>query len=394
MTERGLKFPDRLTAPRFLQQYWQKTPLNMPGAIDFDLPTLSGDELGWLATLEDVESRLVFTERSSNKISYRVEHGPFAKSELEKLPPQDWTLLIQDVEKHLPDFRACFELTAFIPDWRVDDLMVSFAAPGGSVGPHLDHYDVFLCQGSGGRHWQLAAPGSVRADPDSGELSLLETFHDESPIVAASGDVLYLPPGVPHWGIASTACLTYSIGMRAPTRAELLSQLAALGTPTVLPDNDAENVFYQDPDLTLAEAVPGLITDRAVERAGAALGKDHAVTETRLATALGIIVTEPKPWLRPASMDAKTSRARLAALHRNANLSVHGMARLAYFESGDACIVFANGFHKTFSGSMAALIRDLCQTRALRPQSLQRDTGNDEVQEALLWLSQQGVFDL
>ncbi len=394
MPDRGLKFPNPLTARSFLQQYWQKMPLNIPGAVDCDLPTLTGDELGWLATLEDVESRLVFTERSGNEISYRVEHGPFVSAELESLPPQDWTLLIQDVEKHLPDFRAYFELTAFIPDWRIDDLMVSFAAPGGSVGPHLDNYDVFLCQGSGIRQWQLAEPGSAAVDPDSEELSLLQPFRDESPILAKSGDILYLPPGVPHWGVASTACLTYSIGMRAPTRAELLAQLDHTATASVPPETDVTEVFYRDPDLAASEGIPGLITTRAIERARDSLGQNHDATDAQLLVALGTLVTEPKPWLRPAIMDSETARTRLAALLPKANLRVHGMSRLAYFNSAETCNVFANGAHKALSRKIDPFIKDLCQTRTILPQVLRNEPGNDEIQELLLWLGQQGVFDL
>lgn len=390
MTDRSLQFSKPLTAESFLHERWQKRPLNIPGAIDCDLPTLTGDELGWLATLEDVESRLVFTERSGSKIAYRVEHGPFVSAELESLPAQDWTLLIQDVEKHLPDFRAYFELTGFVPDWRIDDLMVSFAVPGGSVGPHLDNYDVFLCQGSGSRLWQLAQPGTVAADPDSEELSLLEAFLDESPILAQSGDILYLPPGVPHWGVANSACITYSIGMRAPTRTELLCELEDSTTSSTPPDIDS---FYQDQDLTTAEAAPGLITTRAVQRVRNTLGQGHDVTDAQLVIALGRIVTEPKPWLRPASMDSETASALLVALDPASNLIVHGMARLAYFDSGKTCNVFANGLHKAYSVRMTAPIRDLCQTRTIRPSTLPHTLSSDENRELLLWLCRQGVFD-
>ena len=366
----------------------------MPGAVECDLPTLTGDELGWLATLEDVESRLVFTECDGNKISYRVEHGPFVNAELERLPAQDWTLLIQDVEKHLPDFRAYFELTAFVPDWRIDDLMVSFAAPGGSVGPHLDNYDVFLCQGSGSRLWQLAEPGSVGADPDSEQLSLLEPFRDESPILADSGDILYLPPGVPHWGVASNACLTYSIGMRAPTRAELLAQLDPSTAASVPPNTDVTDVFYRDPDLAASEAIPGLITTRALERIRDILGSGHDATDAQLGIALGSVVTEPKPWLRPAITDSETASAHLANLDPKIDLHVHGMARVAFFESGEVCNVFANGFHKSFSSDMATFISDLCRSRTILPQALPNESTNKEIQELLLWLGQKGVFDL
>ena len=113
----------------------------MPGALDGIRPTLTSGELAWLATQDDVESRLVFTHRDGDSTHYRVQNGPFENDVLSSLPRQNWTLLVQDVDKHLPDFRALFSAVDFIPDWRIDDLMVSFAAPGGSVGPHKDNYD-------------------------------------------------------------------------------------------------------------------------------------------------------------------------------------------------------------------------------------------------------------
>jgi len=313
---------------------------------------------------------------------------------LESLPAQDWTLLIQDIEKHLPDFRAYFQLTAFVPDWRVDDLMVSFAAPGGSVGAHLDNYDVFLCQGSGSRQWKLAEPGTVAADPDSEELSLLKPFRDESPILAEGGDILYLPPGVPHWGVAQTACVTYSIGMRAPTRTELLAQLDPLTAASAPPGIDVTDVFYRDPDLAASEAIPGLITTRAIERIRNILGSGHDATDAQLLDALGRIVTEPKPWLRPTITDSETISARLADLDSKAELRVHGMARIAYFESGETCSVFANGFHHAFSSDMLIFIKDLCQSRTILPQTLRNEATSNDIQELLLWLGQQGIFDL
>jgi len=397
LTDRCLTFPEPLTARLFLQQYWQKTALNIPAAIRCDLPTLTADELGGLATLDDVESRLVFTERNGNRMSYRVEHGPFANAELENLPPRDWTLLIQDVEKHLPDFRAYLELTAFVPDWRVDDLMVSFAAPGGSVGPHLDHYDVFLRQGSGNRHWQLAEPGSVDVDPDSTEMKLLMSFADPSPILAQPGDVLYLPPGIPHWGVADNGCMTYSIGMRAPSRAELLARLPCTAARRVQPpidDTDPVDDSYRDSNLTLAEAVPGLITPRAVERLRDTLRSGNVFSDVQLLIALGTIVTEPKPWLRPPIMDSVTARDVLTSLDPGVGLRVHGMARLAYFESEDACTVFANGSDQAFAANTGCFIKDLCYARAIQPKVLQSNSTDSEVRQLLLWLVRQGVFDL
>ena len=190
-----LKLPENLTAETFLKRYWQKQPLFMPAALNRVRPSITRNELGWLATLEDVESRLVFVERSSNRCRYRAETGPFEPEYLQDLPKRDWTLLVHDVEKHLPAMRALFQHVPFIPDWRIDDLMVSFTAPGGGVGPHKDNYDVFLCQGIGVRNWHFTIDDII-ADPDaSDELVLLSEFTSEENVDTAEGDVLYLPPG-------------------------------------------------------------------------------------------------------------------------------------------------------------------------------------------------------
>ena len=219
-----LKLPGQLTAESFLARHWQKTYLFMPQALDRLRPAISRNELGWLATLDDVESRLVFTRRGGSGVRYDAETGPVDPEYLAGLPGKDWTLLVHDVEKHLPVMRKLCAHVPFIPDWRIDDLMVSFAAPGGGVGPHRDYYDVFLCQGIGIREWHVATE-SVDANPDaSDDLALTAEFQGEQH-TAREGDVLYLPPGVPHWGTATRACITYSIGMRAPQLSDLSAEL-------------------------------------------------------------------------------------------------------------------------------------------------------------------------
>ena len=197
----------------------------MPDALRRVSPAVTRNELGWLATLDDVESRLVFVDRDGTRTRYRAETGPFTVEYLQELPKRDWTLLVHDVEKHLPAMRALFEYVPFIPDWRIDDLMVSFAAPGGGVGPHKDNYDVFLCQGIGVRNWQFTC-NAVEGDSDaSDDLALLAEFEGDENRDLTNGDILYLPPGVAHWGTAKRACITYSIGMRAPQASDISSAL-------------------------------------------------------------------------------------------------------------------------------------------------------------------------
>ncbi len=386
-----LKFPDFLTTQDFLRKHWQKQSLHIPGGITRELPSLSPDELGWLATLEDVESRLVFTERSDGKTVYRVEDGPFADKELQALPTTNWTLLVQDVEKHLPDFRAYFDLTEFVPDWRIDDVMVSFATPGGSVGPHRDNYDVFLCQGAGTRTWHLAERDSVREAEGSGALRLLEEFGDQNPILAEAGDILYLPPGVPHWGISTTACMTYSIGMRAPTRDEIVTYLDNSAAPDAQLN---DNTYFCDPDLNLEEAVPGLISKQALERTRVLLGEGIQRTDSEIAAALGRTVTELKPWITPAAFGHDEANKILKTHGSEDGLTMHGMARLAWFDASSNCQVFANGYCRNISYTQTALIGDICAYRGLDRERLQHAVKNDANVDLLRWCIQKGLFDV
>lgn len=366
----------------------------MPRALDRIQPSITAGELAWLATQDDVESRLVFTKRDGEGTRYEVRHGPFPNDVLSSLPRQDWTLLVQDVEKHLPDFRALFAVVNFIPDWRIDDLMVSFAAPGGSVGPHRDNYDVFLCQGEGVREWHLGDQNSVVEDETSNELALLKPFFDEKPQPASEGDLLYLPPGVPHWGLAKDFCMTYSIGMRAPNLAELHAGAARLfedlGDVSAKSSVAGVDVFYEDPDLTTEEAIPGLISVAAIRRARKTLHRIESLDDQQIAMILGSVTTDPKSWLAPDCVTDDEAQTRIGKLSNDAELTVHGMARIAFCENEGSGIVFANGFARTVSLDSLEAIRNLCKFRTVSCDALCAD---DE--ESLLhWLLTSGAFDL
>ncbi|MEQ9450405.1 MAG: cupin domain-containing protein [Pseudomonadales bacterium] len=209
----------------FLRQYWQQQPLLIrDGAATLDLP-LEGDDLAGLSLSDKVESRLITCSEPTG--SYQLQHGPFDEQTFATLPASNWTLLVQAVELWVPELSDLLTRIPFLPRWRCDDIMVSYAAPGGGVGPHFDQYDVFLVQAEGTRRWQIGqrCDEHTTLRPDS-DLSLLAEFHAEQEWLLAPGDVLYLPPGVAHWGIAETAGITLSIGFRSPSLAELMDDLA------------------------------------------------------------------------------------------------------------------------------------------------------------------------
>lgn len=227
----------------FLRDYWQKRPLLIRNAFPDFVSPVTPEDLAGLACEESALSRIASYDRSSDAWSIRT--GPFAEEEFPGMPHHDWTLLVQDVDKWDPDVRALLDDFDFLPRWRMDDIMISFAAPGGSVGAHIDQYDVFLLQGLGHRRWLIdTAPNPDETYLDDVPLRLLKNFKPNHDWVLKPGDMLYLPPGVPHHGIAEDACLTISVGLRAPSSAELLGDFV----DSLICDAD-EAVRYSDPDI-------------------------------------------------------------------------------------------------------------------------------------------------
>jgi len=370
-----LKLPGKLTAEGFLARHWQQEPLLMPQALPRLRPSVSRNELGWLATLEDVESRLVFTRRDGDRLRYVAEMGPFDADYLAALPKRDWTLLVHDVEKHLPVMRRLFNDVPFIPDWRIDDLMVSFAAPGGGVGPHRDNYDVFLFQGIGVRDWHVTCD-EIPGDPTaSDDLALTETFEGVVHEVR-EGDVLYLPPGVAHWGTARRACMTYSVGMRAPQLSDLVDEL---------PDVEGQNPFYLDPDLGVHESQPGHISRESAQRAVRFLNAPSEDCES-VACSLGRFVTETKDWITPETLTREEAQDVLTRLRTNARLVVHGMARIAYDDRN----LYVNGRSLPTSADIASLVTEICTRRRISKRAITSISRR----KCLEWMLEMGAFEI
>ena len=211
---------------RFLRDHWQQRPLLVRGAFAGIKAPLAPEDLAGLACEDAALSRLIRHDRSND--TWQVATGPFDDSTFAGIGDADWTLLVQDVDKWDGDVAALLAHFEFLPSWRVDDVMVSYAVDGGSVGAHVDQYDVFLVQGMGRRRWQICADANApTAFRDDVELKLLREFTPTHDWLLEPGDMLYLPPGVPHHGVADGACLTFSVGMRAPALGELVADFAA-----------------------------------------------------------------------------------------------------------------------------------------------------------------------
>ncbi len=345
----------------------------MPGGLARIQPAITRNELAWLATHDDVESRIVFVDRDTKSTRYRIETGPFDENFLRALPKRDWTLLVHDVEKHIPAMRSLFTQVPFVPDWRIDDLMVSFAAPGGGVGPHRDNYDVFLCQGIGKRDWCVSTE-EIASDPDaSDDLALLAEFSGDR-FTNACGDVLYLPPGVAHWGVATRASITYSIGMRAPQASDFVKS-----------DWATRDYFYSDPDLSIDESITGYIHPAALRRVASLPG---ASNKQEIAIRLGRFVTQTKGWLTPDAMELAAARALLA--EHNGRLRVHGMARLAF----DDANIFVNGVDSRLDKDLSGLVAGLCSKRLLTVAERRRFSATLRGADLLAWLTSVGTFEI
>lgn len=243
---------------RFLRDYWQRKPLLIRGAMPGIESLLSPDELAGLALEPEVESRMVLGRGGNAPAELR--NGPFSEADFAGLPGSHWSLLVQAVDQWVPQVHALREQFAFLPAWRFDDIMISYASDQGGVGPHFDHYDVFLIQACGRKLWRIGAPCDqdtpCRSDT---ELRILKHFDTREEYVLEPGDMLYLPTGVAHWGIALGECMTWSVGFRAPSHADIISEVAAVAAA-----RSPDELRYTDAGM--APACDGEIPEQAVRQ--------------------------------------------------------------------------------------------------------------------------------
>jgi 50S ribosomal protein L16 3-hydroxylase len=323
-----------LHAEEFLRDSWQKKPLLIRQAFSDFKPELDADDIAGLAGDELAESRLI--SGSFPEHDWALRYGPFSEQDFAGLPENNWTLLVQDVEKHYPPLQSLLDAFSFLPSWRIDDLMVSVAAPGGSVGPHVDQYDVFLLQAEGRRLWQLADS----FDPalrQGCELNVLESFTPEQEWTLEPGDMLYLPPGIAHHGVALDQCMTWSVGMRAPSSADLLQALGEW-----LAQYREEGPRYNDARLSPSERA-GEIDADAIE-CFAQMVKGIADNKPDFQTFLGSFLSSYRRALNPAPPEQTTDLPALKkALENGASIQHNPWTRLNWLEAGQDAMLFAAG---------------------------------------------------
>ncbi|WNW09683.1 cupin domain-containing protein [Pseudomonas sp. DTU_2021_1001937_2_SI_NGA_ILE_001] len=349
-----------ISARTFLRDYWQKKPLLIRQAIaDFQSP-IEPDELAGLALEEEVESRLVI---ENGERPWELRRGPFAEDEFTKLPERDWTLLVQSVDQFVPEVAELLEHFRFLPSWRIDDVMISYAAPGGSVGPHFDNYDVFLLQGHGKRRWKIGQ----MCDSDSAlikhaDLRILAEFEGSEEWVLEPGDMLYLPPRLAHWGVAEDDCLTYSVGFRAPSAAEVLTHFTDF-LSQFIPDEER----YTDAGLEPA-ADPHQIQHDALDRLKGLLA-EHMGDERLLLTWFGQFMTEPR-YPELVSGEELEEADLLDSLEQGAIIIRNPSARLAWSNVDDDLLLFASGQSRLLPGKLRELLKLICAADALHIENL------------------------
>jgi len=302
-------FNTGLTQQQFLDQYWQKKPLLIRQAFPHFKSPITPDELAGLACEAEIESRLI--KEQGEHSNWQVTCGPLSEDDFANLLETHWTLLVQDVDKHLPECDYLLDPFRFIPDWRRDDLMVSYAPEWGTVGPHTDAYDVFLLQAMGIRRWQIGdAPVDEAKLLDGLDLQILAEFTPEHEWDLHAGDLLYLPPHFAHHGVALNECMTFSIGFRAPTDVDLLDALV-----NTLLAKDSVKARYQDPDLLLNKHTSE-IDSASVIRLKQLLHQTIDASDSLLAEVLGKVTTETKSSLTALATEFVTGSPTIDELNQ------------------------------------------------------------------------------
>lgn len=363
-----------LSAQTFMRKYWQKKPLLIRQAIAGVVSPVSRAEMFELAGRDDVESRLVVQGGPSKgkkaAPEWALHHGPIARARIPKLNQPRWTLLVQGLDLHVPAAHDLIKQFRFVPDARLDDLMISYASDGGGVGPHYDSYDVFLLQVHGTRRWRIGPIKDASLLPDM-PVKILANFEPEEEYVLEPGDMLYLPPRWAHDGIAEGECMTCSVGFRVPETTELAREVLTRLTEGLEPEDPPK--LYKDPKQA-ATAEPGRIPADLQQFAMDAI--ERALKDPiALKTALGEMLTEPKPRVWFDISDEP--------LPDGAGVVLDAKTRMMY----DEHCIFANGESWRAAGADARVLRELADKRCLSAAKVAK------VSESLRCLLDQWVDD-
>jgi 50S ribosomal protein L16 3-hydroxylase len=363
----------------FLATHWQQAPLQIRNPWDDWHCPIDPDELAGLACEPEVESRLIVQQGPEN---WALEQGPFDAERFAQLDGQAWTLLVQAVDHYVPEVAELLSQFRFVPDWRIDDVMISFATTGGGVGPHFDQYDVFLIQGRGRRRWRIGqrCDDATALRPHQ-DLRLLAEFDEQAVYDLGPGDILYVPPGVAHDGVAlDDDCMTLSIGFRAPSRAELIT-----GWSDHVVDGLGEDDRYSDPVLPL-QAHPGEITPAALDRLQAMV-LERLADRAEFARWFGSFNTAPKYPDMDWSPDEPLTLAEVREAARGGRVLRNFASRFAFVREEEGLLLFVDGETYACTGAAADFAEALCAA-----DEVAIETVDDPVLALLLDLVNRGAI--
>jgi len=363
-----LKPLGNLTPEEFLNEYWQKKPLVIRQAFpDFQTP-ITAEELAGLSFEEEVNSRIVIEKDGDHP--WQPIFGPMDDDTFSNLPESHWTLVINDLEKIVPEFAWLPDMFRFIPDWRLDDLMCSYAADQGSVGPHFDLYDVFIIQGQGKRRWQIStAEVSEDNQADDTPLRIHKTFEAEQEWILEPGDMIYIPPNVTHHGVSLGESISFSVGYRAVSHADLLNDFIAHITQNLSP-----KLTYQDADLE-TQVHSSEITDDAINRVKNIFKEYLSPEHKEIDRWFGRYMSDPKtehtetPEFSIESLDEL-----IEEINNGAILNRHPASRFAFINRGNQSSLFVDGSDYNVSTKFA---EKLCDNRVIT-SNLLKSASSDE----------------
>ncbi len=365
-----------ISVEQFLAEYWQQKPLLIRQALPgFESP-LSPDELAGLSLEDEVESRIILENHQG--APWQLRKGPFDDSTYQELPESNWTLLVQALDLFIPELSELRQQFQFLPDWRLDDIMASFAVDGGSVGPHYDHYDVFLLQGYGKRHWQIGQSCNENSRQlDGTPLNILQDFACLESHVLEPGDILYLPPKVAHWGIAQGDCITYSVGFRAPSQTQLLEEHFQSLTESI-----SEFQRYEDPGIKQRQHSHELLPED-IARVRQLLESQLKSSDSNIIDWLGRLLSEAK---YPDNIEQKGEFSEIPA-----QLLKASDARCLFFRrSNEQAQLFING---ELRECPLALAIEICESEFIDSEHVVSQFDHTERgTEFLQWLMHCGAY--
>uniref|UniRef100_UPI002588DC97 ribosomal protein uL16 3-hydroxylase n=1 Tax=uncultured Acinetobacter sp. TaxID=165433 RepID=UPI002588DC97 len=372
-----------ITAEQFLNEYWQKKPLLVRNAMPEIINILEPDDVKELALEETVSARLI-KQKDKDPNQWSVKSSPLIKGDFQKLPKL-WTLLVQAVDHYSFDLAELWKKFPFIPQWRRDDIMVSYAPKGGSVGQHFDFYDVFLVQGYGHRRWQLGQMCDENTAFVTGQpLKLLPEMDVHFDEVLAPGDLLYVPPGLSHYGVAEDDCLTFSFGFRMPNVATMMDRVS---------DRFADNALLKNPVIDIMRDQVGQIGEMTSNELAYLKAKvlDQLQHSSDFEHALVALMSEPKypdNIPEPDEIEADDLREILSTGYE---LCLEPASRLLYIQQDDQLLFWANGEACCIDDRFAPLLKALADGQVL-PFDAQFD--HDEFLEDLAQLLNDSVLML